>query len=149
MSAKTVRRSIDAVVVEVLEHDDAADRLARVLHPFAHREGRHLDHPQAAVGVEVHQDRILDERLLRDQLDVVAGRQDEGLQGLLGGERSRACGVRHHGGRSGRFLSGGGDAWAQEGEHERGRRHPETDAPSRRSRLSRPRLPDTTSATAH
>jgi hypothetical protein len=61
------------VVVEVLQDSHAADPLAGVLHARAHREGGHLDDPHASVGVEIDEDRVLDQRLFRHQLDPVAG----------------------------------------------------------------------------
>ena len=81
-----------AVAVGVFQHADAIERLLRIAPGHVGQERRHLDHPQAAVGIEVHEDRRVDERLRRDELDVKARRQRERSHLLLGRQRDR---LRH------------------------------------------------------
>ena len=49
----------------------------------------HLDDPEAAVGVELHRDGIVDERLAGDELEAEAGGDLEGLERLLRREDRR------------------------------------------------------------
>ena len=77
-------RLVDAVVVLVLVHRDAADgvELARgvgVLHVAAQ-----LEHEHAAVAVESNLRRLLDIGICEDRLDLEPGRQPELLL-LIGG----------------------------------------------------------------
>ena len=73
-----------AVAVGVLEDADAVERLLRVPAGRVRQEGQHLEHPQPAVRIELHQDRRLDHRFRGDELDAKSRRQGEGLHLLLG-----------------------------------------------------------------
>ena len=81
------------VVVHVFEHDDAAGRPVFAFAVEVPHVAPHLDHPHTAVRVEVDGDGRLHERLGGDEMDVVAGRDEERLQRLLGG--AHEGGVRH------------------------------------------------------
>ena len=59
---------------------------------FGHEAG-HLDHPEPALRIPVHDDRILDERLAGDELEVVAGRHRERLQRFRWRQRRRPLGA--------------------------------------------------------
>ena len=78
-----------AVSVRVLQHADPVEGLARVPPRGIRQERQHLEHPQPAVRVEVHQDRRLDHRLRCDELEAVSRRQRERLHRFLGRERDR------------------------------------------------------------
>ena len=67
---------------------------------------RHLDHPHAALAVPVDHDRILHERLAGHELDPIAGRHREPLEGFLGRQRRRV--FRH-------LLKSGGPGFADLG----------------------------------
>ncbi len=78
-----------SVAVGVGKDDDGAFRLifggaVEVLHVAGH-----LDDPQAAVGTELQDGRMTHEGLGGDELDAVAGRDGEGLERLLRGQRRR------------------------------------------------------------
>ena len=75
------------VAVRVFEHDDAADRIVLGRAGQIRHEARHFDSPETSVGVPVDRDRFLDQRLARHELDVIARRHVERLQGVLGRER--------------------------------------------------------------
>ena len=60
---------------------------------------RHFDDPQAAVGVPVDRDGILDHRLADDELEPVAGRQVERLHRRFGRQRRRRVSDALHGRR--------------------------------------------------
>ena len=78
------------VVVHVLEDDDAADRLHVGLGRREIRhEARHLDRPQTPRRIPVDDDGILDHRLAGHELEVIARRHVEGLQGVGGRQRRR------------------------------------------------------------
>ena len=55
-----------AVLVRVLEDHDPVDRLDLTLAVGIGHVASHLDDPDAAIGVDVDRDRLLDERLARD-----------------------------------------------------------------------------------
>ena len=63
-----------AVVVRVFEHDNLADRRVLTLRVDVGHVAGHLDGPHAAVAVPVDHDRVLNQRLARDELDAIAGR---------------------------------------------------------------------------
>ena len=68
-SANTVRLSITPSLVRVFEHDDAADRLGSArTREVAHVAG-HLDDPQAAVGIPVDRDGVLNQRFAGHELE--------------------------------------------------------------------------------
>ena len=78
-----------AVAVGVGEQGDAADRLLlRRAVDVAHVPA-HFDHEHPALVVEADRHGCLDHRFARDEFDAEAGRQAEGLQGLLGREGGR------------------------------------------------------------
>ncbi len=81
-----------AVVVRILQHREVVNRLARVHRVCLRREAGHLEHPHAAVGIELDPDRVNHERLFRDELRVVTRRQDHRLQLLFGGQHGRLLG---------------------------------------------------------
>jgi hypothetical protein len=66
-----------AVVVGVLEHDHASDRRFLGRRHEVRHVARHLDDPHPTLEVPVDCDRILDERLARDELDPIARRHEE------------------------------------------------------------------------
>jgi hypothetical protein len=88
-----------AVVVRVLEHHDAADRVHVGFRcgKVGHEPG-HFDDPEAALGIPIHPDRILDERLARDQLEAIPGRDRERLHRVGRGQRRRLRGHLLHAG---------------------------------------------------
>jgi len=69
-----------AVTVDILQHHDASDRFVFVGTGEIRHESGHLNHPQPALEVPVERDRLLDERLARDQLDAIPGRHVEALE---------------------------------------------------------------------
>jgi hypothetical protein len=74
-----------AVVVRVLEHDDASDGIEVRLRRLEVRNVfRIFDHPHATVRIPVDGNRILDEGFGRHQLGVKSGRQIELLHLLFG-----------------------------------------------------------------
>ena len=81
---------ITAVAVRVFEEPDHAARLALAVD--AQRIIAHLDDPELAVGPPVDRDRVLDQRLAGDQLDLEPGAH-------RGSISSAACGdlrLRRH-----------------------------------------------------
>jgi hypothetical protein len=78
-----------AVAVGVLDHHDVVDRLVRVLAGRIRHETRHLEDPHAAVRIEVNRDRIDDERLAGNELDMVARRHHDRLLLLSCRQRRR------------------------------------------------------------
>ncbi len=77
------------VVIEIFEDADASERLALAGRGDVAHVAEHLDDPQPAVGIRVDEHGLLDHRLARHQLDVVAGRQKECLHLVLGREDGR------------------------------------------------------------
>ena len=86
-----------AVAVGVFEHDDAADRIVLVRTGDVCHEARHLDGPEPAVGIPVDRDGFLNQRLARDELDVIARRHVERFQRVV--RRQRRGLSRHTPGR--------------------------------------------------
>ena len=79
-----------AVPVGILEHHDLADWLHEGLWGREIRdETRHLHHPDAALPVPIHHDRVLHQRLAGDELDAVARRHIEGPERVGGTQRRR------------------------------------------------------------
>ena len=74
------------VIVHVFEDDDPAGGIAFRGRGEIGHEPRHFDRPQPSVRIEVDQDRILDHRLRRDELEAVAWRREDGLHGRGGSE---------------------------------------------------------------
>ena len=69
-----------AVAVLVLQHDDAADRIVLVLATDVAHVAGHLDDPESSLEIPVNRHRILNQRLARDQLDGIPGREVKRLQ---------------------------------------------------------------------
>jgi hypothetical protein len=73
----------DAVVIGILEHDHVPDRVqVRFLRLQVPDEPRHLDDPQASGEIPIHDGWILNERFAGHELDVIAGRHEECLDGV-------------------------------------------------------------------
>ena len=84
------RAAVGAPVgVGVLEHDDAAHGVAFAAALDVAHVSLVLDHPEAAVGIEFEEDRVLHQRLGGEKLEAVAGCDAEGLQGVGGRQRRR------------------------------------------------------------
>ncbi len=80
------------VGVGVLEHDDPAGRLVLVRSLDVVHVAGHLDRPEAAIGVPVDEDRILNQRLAGHELDLVPVGHEEGLHFVGGRARRRVRG---------------------------------------------------------
>jgi hypothetical protein len=81
-----------AVVVGVFEDDDSTDRIVLPGRLDVVHITRHLDDPEAAVGIPVDDDRILNERLARDQLETVTRRHVDRRELLRGRTNRRFIG---------------------------------------------------------
>ena len=84
------RRTVGAAVgIRIFEYDDAADRIALATTLQIAHVALVFDHPDAAVGVEVKEDRAVHQWLGGHELDAIAGSEAERLQGRDGIERRR------------------------------------------------------------
>ena len=71
------------VAVGVFQHHDAADRIALAAACEIAHVALIFDDPDPAIGIELEEDGVVDERLGGDEFDAVAGRKLEGLCLLL------------------------------------------------------------------
>ena len=78
-----------AIAIGVLEHHHAALRLVFRRPVKVFHVARHLDDPEAAVGAELQDRRVADQRGLGDELDAVARGDLETAERFLGRERGR------------------------------------------------------------
>ena len=72
-----------AVAIGVLEDHDPVDRFVFTLAVGIRHIAPEFDHPQAAVGTEVHRDGLMDQRLTRDDFDPETRGQAERFECLL------------------------------------------------------------------
>ena len=80
---------VNPVIVGVVQHDQAVDRLQAVFHGQIVRPARQFHHPQPAIAIMFDQDRILDQRFGGDQLDGIARRHGKAFQRVGGGQHRR------------------------------------------------------------
>ena len=69
-----------AVVIGIVQHHQAIHRLKAVFHRQIVRPARQFHHPQPAIAIEFHQDRILHQRFGGDQFHGIARRHRKAVQ---------------------------------------------------------------------